>query len=256
MKTKALRVLITGGGNGLGAVIARRFAKEGSRVAVTDIEPDRLQWIGREDEKSLGIQADAGDQAAVSKAIEQIAESFGGLDVLVNNAGIPGPRHPLENIDPGEWDRVMAVNLSGAFYAMRAVIPHMKAQGAGCIVNISTTSVRTGLPNRAAYVASKAGLQGLTYSAARELGPFGIRSNAVLPGYMDNPRGRALITRHAEENGIPETEAREKFLRFISMRSMIDMEEVAAMVAFLASEAGRHVSGQFIGVCGNQEYEI
>jgi len=248
--------LITAAASGLGLEILKQLRRDGWRVAATDIDDAALAQLRESDPDVLAIKADAGSAESVQRAASETVERFDGIDALVNNAGIPGPRDPLDEIDPTEWDRVVGVNLNGAFYAMRAVVPTMKAQGSGCIVNISTTSVRTGLPNRAAYVASKAGLQGLTYNAARELGPFGIRCNAVLPGYMDNPRGRALIARHAEEHGIEENAAREKFLRFISMRTMIGMDEVAGMVTFLASEAGRHVSGQFIGVCGNQEYEV
>jgi NAD(P)-dependent dehydrogenase (short-subunit alcohol dehydrogenase family) len=112
------------------------------------------------------------------------------------------------------------------------------------------------LPNRSPYVASKVGLLGLTYTAARELGQFNIRCNAILPGSMDNPRGHALIAKHAEETGKSLEDARSEFMRFISMRTMIGMDEVASMAVFLASDAARHVSGQQIGVCGNQEYEI
>jgi len=248
--------LVTAAASGLGLEILKRLRRDGWRVAATDIDDAALAQLREFDPGVLAFKADAGNAESLQRVASETVKRFDGIDALVNNAGIPGPRVPLDEIEPGERDRVVGVNLSGAFYAMRAVVPTMKAQGSGCIINISTTSVRTGLPNRAAYVASKAGLQGLTYNAARELGPFGIRCNAVLPGYMDNPRGRALITRHAEENDIPESEAREMFLRFISMRSMIDMDEVAGMVAFLASDAGHHVSGQSIGVCGNQEYEV
>jgi NAD(P)-dependent dehydrogenase (short-subunit alcohol dehydrogenase family) len=248
--------IITAGGSGLGAEIAQQLRSAGHRVLITDVDDDLLSdWRRREpDIRTRCI--DAADSRATEEAVAELHEDTGRIDVLVNNAGIPGPRAPLEAIEADEWRRAFDVNLHGAFFAMKSVIPFMKARRAGAIVNISTTSARTGLPNRSAYVVSKVALEGLTRNAARELGPYNIRCNAVLPGYMDNPRGRALITKHAEENGISEEAAREKFLRFISMRSMIGMDEVAGMVAFLCSNAARHVSGQLIGVCGNQEYEV
>jgi NAD(P)-dependent dehydrogenase (short-subunit alcohol dehydrogenase family) len=131
----------------------------------------------------------------------------------------------------------------------------MKRQGSGTILNISTSSVRTGLPYRSAYVASKAGLISLTQNAARELGPFGIRCNAILPGIIDNPRGRALIDRYARERSIDRETASKSFLSYVSMRTMIAPEEVADLCLFLAGPGGRHITGQAIGVCGNVEWE-
>lgn len=250
------RAIVTAGGSGLGAEIARQIRSTGARVLVTDVDSASLEHWQRADPEVATACVDAADAEATRKVVERFNERHGRIDILVNNAGVPGPRVPLEEIEIDHWRQVFDVNVHGAFYAMRAVIPLMKANRSGAIVNISTTSARTGLPNRSAYVTSKVALQGLTRNAARELGPYNIRCNAVLPGYMDNPRGRALITRHAEENNISEEAARDKFLRFISMRRMIGMDEVAGMVAFLCSDAARHVSGQLIGVCGNQEYEV
>jgi NAD(P)-dependent dehydrogenase (short-subunit alcohol dehydrogenase family) len=255
MSTTPSTALVTAGASGLGLEIVTRLRRDGWSVAAVDIDTGALSRLAARDPEVLAMEADVGDADAVADAVEQTAARFGGLDALVNNAGIPGPRVPLADIDPDEWRRVFDVNVHGAFYAIRAAVPWMRERG-GAVINISSTSARTGLPNRSSYVTSKVALEGLTRNAARELGPYGIRCNAVLPGYMDNPRGRALITKHAEETGIDEEAAREKFLRFISMRTMIGMDEVAAMVAFLLSDEAAHVSGQFIGVCGNQEYEV
>ncbi len=200
--------------------------------------------------------ADVSDPQQVDEFVTAAIDSLGGVDVLVNNAGIGGPRAALEDIAIDDWDRTIAVNLNGAFYCMRAVIPHLKRQQSGSIVNISTTSARTGLPNRSPYVASKVGLQGLTYTAARELGPYNVRCNAILPGYINNERGNLLIQKHADETGKSPEQARHDFMRFISMRTMIEMSEIGDMAVFLASDAARHVSGQQIGVCGNLEYEV
>lgn len=250
------RVLVTAGGSGIGRAIAEAFVRDGASVAICDVSDQVLEDLRRTSPRILAFSADVSDAAQVAGWMTACVDALGGVDVLVNNAGIGGPRAPIGEVPTEDWDRTIAVNLNGAFYCMQAAVPHMKEAGGGCIINISTTSARTGLPNRSPYVASKVGLLGLTYTAARELGQFNIRCNAILPGYMDNPRGHALIAKHAEETGKSLEDARSEFMRFISMRTMIGMDEVADMAVFLASDAARHVSGQQIGVCGNQEYEI
>ena len=147
------------------------------------------------------------------------------------------------------------VNLNGMFYCIKNAVPHMKRQGAGCIINISTTSARTGLPARAAYVAGKVGVLGLAHNVARELGPFNIRCNSVLPGFIDNPRGRGVLAKVAKDRGIPLDQMEAEALQFVSMRTWIQPVEVADAVFFLASEGARHISGQELAVCGNAEWE-
>ena len=131
----------------------------------------------------------------------------------------------------------------------------MKAAGKGAIVNISTSSVRSGLPSRTPYIVSKFGLMGLTINAARELGPYNVRVNAVLPGYVDGPRSRAVAAALAAEQGVAVEAIRDRAVEFISMRTQVQPSDVAEMVWFLASPAARFVSGQFVGVDGNQEWE-
>jgi NAD(P)-dependent dehydrogenase (short-subunit alcohol dehydrogenase family) len=181
---------------------------------------------------------------------------MGGIDVLVNNAGIGGPRAALEDIAYEDWDRTIAVNLSGMFYCIRNVAPLMKAQRSGCIVNIATASAKVALPLRAPYVASKVGVLGLTHTVAREYGPFGIRCNAILPGLIDNERGRRIVAGQAAERGIPVEQREAEFLEFVSLRCWIDPAEVGDLAVFLASPAGRHITGQQIGMDGNVEWEI
>jgi NAD(P)-dependent dehydrogenase (short-subunit alcohol dehydrogenase family) len=149
----------------------------------------------------------------------------------------------------------MAVNISGHFYCARRAVPAMKEAGGGAIVNISSTSGRTGLPLRAAYAVSKHAVMGLTETLARELGPADIRVNTILPGWINNERGRRVVKTKAEALGIPVDELRAEMTEFISLRCMIEPVEIANMALFLCSEAGRHISGQAIGVCGNVEYE-
>jgi NAD(P)-dependent dehydrogenase (short-subunit alcohol dehydrogenase family) len=141
------------------------------------------------------------------------------------------------------------------FYCMKQVIPVLRAQQSGCIVNVASTSARTGLPLRSAFVASMAGILGLTQNAARELGPDQVRCNAVLPGVLLDDRSRALVEARARERRISLEEAEAELLSHVSMRSWIEESEVAETVLFLASDRARHITGQTIGVCGNVEWE-
>jgi len=253
---QGLRVLVTAGGSGIGRAIAEQFIAAGARVHVCDIAEQSLADIKSKNPEVSVSHADVGDVGQVAALFKSIAAELGGLDVLVNNAGVGGPKAALDEIDPAEWDATLRVNLSGTFYCTQQAARLMKPQRSGCIINISTASVRTGLPLRAPYVASKAGVQGLTHNTARELGPYNIRCNAILPGAMDNPRGHALVERRARELGISIEEAEKQKLQYVSMRSRVSPQEIGELCVFLASGGGRHISGQMIGVCGNSEWEI
>lgn len=202
-----------------------------------------------------GIQADVSDHEQVDRLFDTVQDRFGGLDVLVNNAGVSGPTAPIDEIPVQEWQSVIDVNLSGAFYCARRAAMLMKAQQHGVILNISTTSVRVALPNRTPYVASKSGLHGLTRTLARELGPFNIRCNTISPGMVDNERGARIRAERAAKQGTTPEALLEYRLGFISMRTMVDPDEVAQLAVFLASDRACHVSGQEISVCGNLEWE-
>lgn len=248
-------VLVTAGGAGIGAAIARGFAANGDLTFVCDLSLEACAGVTEGHPDIVPLVADVSRPAEVSAMFAEVERRAGGLDVLVNNAGVGGPRGPIDEIEPVAWDATVAVNLNGMFYCMREAARLMKAAGSGVIINISTSSVLTGLPNRAAYVASKAGVMGLTRNAARELGPWNIRCNAVLPGLVDNPRGRALVERLAIEGGQTFDAAEAAFLRYVSMRCWIDPAEIGDMAQFLASDAARHVTGQAIAVDGNVEWE-
>ncbi|MEM1112946.1 MAG: SDR family oxidoreductase [Pseudomonadota bacterium] len=249
------RVLVTAGGSGIGRAIAETFLRAGDRVHVCDIDGSMLQELSSDFPEASVSVTDVGESGQVDAMFAAVEYRMGGLDVLINNAGIGGQRALIEDIDLDQWQQSLQVNLTGPFLTMRRAIPAMKAQSSGCIINIVTTSAITGLPNRTCYVASKCGLRGLTQNAARELGPFNIRVNGVFPGAIDNERGRGIIAKFAAEKDLSIDEATEKFLSFVSMRTLIEPQEIADMCAFLASPAARHVSGQEICVDGNVEWE-
>ncbi len=250
------RVIVTAGGSGIGRAIAERFLAAGAQVHICDIAPDTLDDALAAHDGLRGSVADVGAPGDVEKLVTEAAGWMGGVDVLVNNAGISGPRAALEDISYEDWDRTITVNLNGMFYCIKNVAPLMKAQNSGCIVNISTASAKVALPMRSPYVASKVGVLGLTHTVAREYGPFGIRCNAILPGLIDNERGRNILANQAKEKGVRFEEAEQDFIKFISLRAWIDPSEVGDLAVFLASPAGRHITGQNIGMDGNVEWEI
>jgi len=250
------RVVVTAGASGIGLAIANAFLEEGAQVAICDIQQSVIDLVIEDEPRLKGFVADVGDYHQVETFIQAAAKDMGGIDVLVNNAGIGGPKASIEDIAYQGWDDCLRINLSGMFYCVKQVIPIMKAQGHGCILNISTASAKTGLPQRLPYVASKVGVLGLTHNLARELGPFNIRCNAILPGKINNARGNALTQRYADEHNMSFEEAENQRLQYISMRSKVDPAEVGDMAVFLASEKARHITAQEIAVDGNSEWEV
>lgn len=252
---KPLRVLVTAAGGGAGRVIASSFARAGARVIACDVDGAGVQSLEAEVAGIKGIKADVGEEAAVAAIFEHVAASFGGLDVLVNNVGIAGPTAAAEDVSLADWNESIRVNLTSHFLFARAAIPAMKAQGGGLIVNISSGSAKVGLPMRLPYVVTKGAVLSMTTNLARELGPFGIRVNAILPGAIRGPRIERVIRAKAEALGVDPKEHEKSMLRYISMRTMVEPDDIAAMIQFLASPAGSRISGQLIGVDGNIEWE-
>ncbi len=249
------KAVVTAGASGIGRAISDCLLAAGAAVHICDISEENLKRTLANQANFSGTLADVGKPLDVERVMAEALGKLGGLDILVNNAGIGGPRAAITEIDYDDWDRTIGTNLNGMFYCLKNALPPMIEQKSGCIINISTASVRTGLPLRTAYVASKQGVMGLTQNTARELGAHNIRCNAILPGLIDNDRGRALVKNHAGEHGIAEAEAEQNFLKYISMKSWIKPEEIGETAVFLASPTGRHISGQFLGVDGNFEWE-
>ncbi len=256
VSTEGKRVIVTAGGSGIGRAIVERFVAAGARVHTCDVQQDLLDEVIASSDAVTGSMADVGKPDDVEELVAQAVEHMGGVDVLVNNAGIGGPRAALEDVSYEDWDQTIRVNLNGMFYCIKNVAKYMKAQQSGCIVNISTASAKVALPMRSPYVASKVGVLGLTHTVAREYGPYGIRCNAILPGLIDNERGRGIVANQAKERGISVEEREAEFLEFISLKCWIDPTEVGDLAVFLASDAGRHITAQEIGMDGNVEWEI
>jgi len=249
------RVLVTGGGDSVGRVMAERFRARGDQVHICDVREDALAATLAANPGMRGTLADVGDPDQLARAVAEARGWLGDISVLVNNVGIGGPRAAIEDIMPADWQRTLAVNVTAMFHAMQLVIPAMKRRGGGAIVNFSTGSTRTRLPNRTAYVVSKFAVEGLTLNAARELGPYGIRVNAILPGMIDNARMQGIVAAKARETGRDSAAIEADYLCFISLRTKTQPADLAEMVLFLASDAGRVITGELIAVSGNLEWE-
>ncbi len=250
---KAKVVLITGAASGIGKVTARKFGAAGFRVHVCDADPATVEGFAMANPDIGATVTDIADVGAVDRLFDEISERYGGLDVLVNNAGIAGPTAAVEDIAPADWDRAVAVDLSGQFYCTRRAVPLLKRAGGGSIVNIASNAALFGFPLRSPYTASKWALIGLTKTWAMELGPHGIRVNALCPGSVSGARIDRVIDRDAKERGMTPDEIRNVYARQSSMRLFVSAEDVAAMALFLTSDAGATISGQAIGIDGHTE---
>lgn len=248
-------VLVTGGADSVGRVIAQAFAARGDRVHICDVNAEALARTLGENPALGGTVGSVADAGQVARVFDDARARIGEISVLVNNVGIGGPRAAIEDIDLAQWRETLDTNLTGMLLCMQQAIPAMKARRHGVIVNVSTGSTRTRLPMRTAYVASKFAVEGLTLNAARELGPHHIRCNAILPGPINNARMRRIVRDKAEAEGRPVDEVQREMLRYISMRCMVEPQEIADMVLFLASAQARKVSGELISVSGNAEWE-
>ncbi len=247
--------VVMGGGSSVGRGIAVALADLGHRVHSADIVQADLDALASARPDIVCTNVDAADPHAVEAYLQNIARKDGPVDILVNTVGIGGSPMAIEDTPVAEWNRVIAGSAGAAFYAIRQVVPGMKAQGGGVIVNFSSCSTKVGLPLRTPYIAAKYALEGLTKNLARELGPHGIRVNAILPGAIDNDRFRGIVSKHAQQNGRSEADVEAEFLAFVSMRTKIAIEEIVGAVLYLVSPAARHVTGQLLSVDGNVEWE-
>ena len=240
---KDKRVLITGGAGGIGAATAARFLQEGSRVIVLDCDAsalERLGAVGALAELTGAILADVSDPASVERAFEELDRLVGGIDVLINNAGI-SLRHSALDISPDDWRRVIEVNLHGVFFVAQAAARRMLADRGGVILNMGSTNALMGYPYYADYNASKAGVVELTRTLALELAPR-VRVNAVCPGFILTPMQEAEYT----------PEMRRTFASKIPLARLGRPEDVAALFSFLASDDAGFITGQCFVIVGGE----
>jgi NAD(P)-dependent dehydrogenase (short-subunit alcohol dehydrogenase family) len=244
------RVLITAGGSGIGLAMAQAFVAHGAQVWVTDIDTEALAAVPS---PIRTAHVDAASESQMSGLFHDIVAQWGGLDVVCANAGVSGPTARVEDVTLEDWRSCLAVNLEGAFLAAKFGAPLMKAQGHGTFIFTSSTAGLYGFPNRAPYAAAKWAIIGLMKTVAMELGPFGIRANAICPGSVEGPRIERVLQREAAIKGTTRDAIYQGYAAGTSMRTFVEAHDVAAMAVFLASDGARFVSGQTIAVDGHTE---
>ena len=256
MALKGRRVLVTAGAAGIGRVIAETFVKNGARVHVCDVDEKALKELKRKAPAVAQTLADVADLAQVDRLFEEVKRNLGGLDILVNNAGIAGPTARVEDIRPEDWERCIAVDLNGMFYCTRKAMPMIKAARGGSIINLSSIAGRLAFPMRTPYSAAKWAVVGFTQSLAAEAGPDGVRVNCIQPGIVEGERVERIMAAKAEGLGISKKEVRDRMVEGVSLKTTVTAQDVANTALFLASDAGKHISGQAISVCGGVRYLV
>jgi len=246
-----LRVLVTAGASGIGLEIARSFIREGAKVHICDVDDAALAALATSHPDITQSRTDVANRAEVTRLFDEALHALGGMDVLVNNAGIAGPTARVDEVDPEDWDRTLQVNITGHFNCTRLAVRHLRESANASIINLSSAAGRFGFPLRSPYAASKWGVVGFTKTLAMELGPLGIRVNAVLPGIVEGDRIRHVIGSKAQTRGISYEEMQDEFLRNVSMGTAVTPQQVADQIVFLCSPRGRTISGQAIAIDGD-----
>ena len=245
---EGLRVLVTAGAAGIGRAIVEAFLGEGARVFTCDVDGAGLDTLPPAAGRQL---ADVADRAQVAALFASAIGTLGGLDVLVNNAGIAGPTGAVEAINPEDWDHCIDVCLTGQFNCVRLAVPHLRASQNASIVNLSSAAGQYGFALRSPYSAAKWGVIGFTKSLAIELGDAGIRVNAILPGLVAGDRQRRVLEAKAQQRGISFAEMERAAFAATSIKDYVTAQQLADQILFLASPRGRTISGQAIAIDGD-----
>lgn len=247
------RVVITGGAAGIGRRLAERFAETGARVAICDADADALAHVSETFPDWLVATADVTNEKDMSDFLGHIENEWGGVDVLCANAGTGGPAGLIEEIDYAAWQSCVSVNVNGTFLACRWAAKNMRKQGSGLILLTSSTAGLFGYPYRSPYAAAKWAIVGLTKTLAMELGPAGVRVNAIAPGAVEGDRMERVLANESKASGKSVEELRAEYVRATSLRSWISADDIADTALFLASPAARKISGQVLAVDGHTE---
>jgi NAD(P)-dependent dehydrogenase (short-subunit alcohol dehydrogenase family) len=253
LSVKGQRVLITAGAAGIGRAMTDVFFKAGARVHICDVVQASIDETARAFPGVTGTMADVSKLADVDRLFADVRKHLGGLDCLINNAGIAGPTGKVEEIAVEDWERCIAIDLNGMFYCTRLAMPMIKAAGGGSIINLSSAAGRLGFPFRSPYAAAKWGVVGFSKSLSMEAGPDNVRVNAIQPGVVEGARIDGVIAAKAKAVGISFEEQKRISLERVSMHTMVSPYDIANMALYLASDVGRHVTGQAISVCAGVE---
>jgi len=251
LELKGLRVMVSAGASGIGLAIVRALVREGARVSVCDVDAAALAALAQSDPALQAVRCDVSQRTEVAAWFDKALAHLGGLDCLVNNAGIAGPTGKVDAIDPEAWDRCIAIDLTGQFNCVRLAVPALRASANASIVNVSSLAGRLGFALRTPYAAAKWGVIGLMRSLAVELGPDKIRVNALLPGIVAGERQQRVLNAKAEALGESFDEVERRAFAATSIKEYVSAEQLADYVAFLASPRAATVSGQALSVCGD-----
>ncbi|MCZ4353092.1 SDR family oxidoreductase [Roseovarius aestuarii] len=251
---KRQRVIVTAGASGIGLEIARALCNAGATVWVCDLTETALNNAAKALPGLGTMVCDVADETACAEFVATATAAMGGLDILINNAGIAGPAAALHEIAGDDWRRCFDINVHGQFYMARAAIPHLKQNDGGSIVCMASVAGKYAFPLRSPYAASKAAVISLARALSVELGPDQIRVNAIAPGVVAGDRIRRVFTDRAATRGIQYEEMEEIALRAVSMKTMVDPQEIADLVMYLCGPSGRPITGQVMSICGGLEY--
>lgn len=248
LELEGARVIVTAGAQGIGRAIVEAYLAEGAQVATCDINEAALETLPGE---VFRQRADMGDAGQIAGFMTAAMAHLGGLDVLVNNAGIAGPTGPVEEIDPADWEACLTVCLTSQFHCVRHAVPALRQSGNASIINLSSMAGRVGFALRTPYAAAKWGVIGLTKSLSIELGRDGIRCNAILPGLVAGDRQRRVLEAKAQRQGRSFEEVEASAFSHTSLKEYVQPEQIADQILFLTSPRGRTISGQAVSVCGD-----
>jgi len=247
------RVMITAAADGIGRSIARAFAADGAKVHICDVNEEALKSFRAENPEIAATRVDVANEGEVEAWFDDALEDLGGLDVMVNNAGIKGPTAPVDDIDLADWRQCLAICLDSHFLCARRAAPVMKAQKSGSIINLSSTAGLYGFGNRTPYAAAKWAVIGLTKSLAIELGPHNVRCNAICPGAVRGDRINRVIQGEADVRGVTFDVVAKEMVWSQSISRFVEPDEIADMCLFLASPEAKMINGQAIAVDGHLE---
>ncbi|ASP21851.1 3-ketoacyl-ACP reductase [Antarctobacter heliothermus] len=247
------RVLITAGAAGLGRTMAEGCLDRGDRVAVCDVDAQAVAEFAKANPDAIAQVVDVTDETGMARFLDHVEQVFGGIDVVCANAGTGGPAGRIETLDLDAWRDCIDVNLTGAFLTCRWAARLMRAQNSGVIVLTSSTAGLFGYPLRAPYAAAKWAIVGLTKTLAMELGPAGVRVNAICPGAVEGDRMDRVVAMESAASGLTEDAVRAQYVKGVSLRSWVTAEEVTETMLWLTSPAARKISGQIIAIDGHTE---
>lgn len=253
LQLSGLRVLVTAGAGGIGLEIVRAFLREGAKVHVCDVDEAALDALAEAHPEVTRSKTDVADRTQVGQMFDDAVTALRGLDCLVNNAGIAGPTGRVDAITPEDWDRTLAINITGQFNCARLAVAHLQKSANPSIVNLSSAAGRFGFPLRSPYAASKWAVIGFTKSLSMELGEFGIRVNAIQPGAVAGERIRRVFEAKAKTRGVTPDEMQDIALSHVSIKELIQPSHLADMIVYLASPLARTISGQAIAIDGDAQ---